>query len=1500
MEGFRMTPAAAAPRKRIQILIWLFAALAVLGIASLTNMPSTTDSLGATSSQTSSSAPAAASTNASTPAPMTQSSASDAPIPLAGSIDRPEDEADCKAEGTASWLPAMRWGDFSLSVWDDGFIVKANSILSSFASFLFFAGDIMWKILFFFLNFGITFQPLCSTAEAVNTVVADLGMLAVWFTVAVFGLWFFKNLKLMARMQIGRVITSLVALVAIMGGLFYITDTAKTAKDDGADNATVLSTTGTVPWMADTLMGAFATAYTSISGISGVFGAADGTTGVAFYDSETGNAASCDAYVDNLYTRYTDSLGDGGKTAQAGIMTQMSGIWEQAYLNSWIRAQFGSGSKDGNFYPAQTACRHLEATTSSTDKTKETLFNEGAGAEYDVIDTGLVYLTQPIGDLYRLPVDMIWASCQYVDEEWVMSPGASQAVKQENLPCDLDSTNDGGGDREALPRMDGGDFKGRTKLMDQLGKDNTILYLEAGEDDIKKFIGYEPDKDAPEIREGYDAAESLGWYRDFASASIGGNIGDRIGQGLIAAIIGVVYLWTFGPVAMGLTIVGFALIILLMLVPIALLLWAFGQQSGVKLLKLTGAATAVLFLFGLMLSLLSTIISLFSTLVTSLIGGTGFASQILLAAAPVAAVILLKKLMQMMGLGNITSLSGALGLTSAMAAKAAGSSGDGGVSNAANKGMDAAKRAGLTGARGLGAGLSAMRKGGPSPLQRLAEGRMGQSALGRKALSGMQKAANKAKNAREAVGSIAKDRAQSAKEEFGQTRAGAALSKGKQATADMLNNTAAGQRMKKAAGVIGGLAKNKTARYGAALTAGAGAGVAAGALGAGAIPLALAATGAVPISRAMMKKSANGAQAANDRRLMKSGRFSEDADGNLVLKDDSGNDLIGARQLAYARANGLMAKADLANKRIAARSLQDMTPEEQSLYSNEFKRGQIAGLPTSQAHAAAKKQALEARNYISKLKTPEEREAALNTYTHLTLDAVRSRQNGADSAGGMHPGFSGYDNEIARQMGIEAVASKMGVSKDQVVLGNHGLAVPAATLAENRMGNGAPVLGDNASLELASHPALYLDKATVQRGASESDEQYSGRITATLAARGLIDDSGSAVDVFKAHGVDINTTEGAARASSWLDGGKDQMLSSIEYTKVKGEDGIVKASQKWTNDNTIDHAERQWSYMLNSMGTRQMAMDDTVNIGSIPVAVDASRLNLQAKPTPDVARGLGKVDVGDFQADVATQVIPMQAPTATSSSGPVQKVAMTAKQPGVETSAAGNERTIVQELVTPVTLAETVTHMRSRRAHMNEWINEVGNENSTKPLDSRMRDAARSLQGVQDMEREVSQMLEGLRSSSFARATLSVDQFAAANPEQASHAQLKVLTQKALDRADEESSERESILSRKLSELFRSTSSAQNSSDKEERRRAFRDVAQQLSNIEDTAKSLYQEEEKAAKEVNEATRAAISQLNEALDAGSISRGGPNRNVVRSTSVLEEQGQRRREFSDSRN
>lgn len=1454
-------------------MVWVFAVLAVLGVAALSNgggAPAMDQAALATSQATE--------TELSAPSAATAGS-SEITAAAATTNSNPADRAtQCEAgaagaAGTSS-LPAMRWSDFGLSIWDNSFLVKYNGVLSSGASMLFWLGDIMWKVLFYFLDFGVTFHPLCTTAGDINNVVADLGGFAAWFAIPILIFWLIQQRRSLARLRLGRVVASLAVTLAYTGGIFFVTQKAEEVRD--AEDITVLTTTGTVPWMANSLMSAAASAYTSINELNSIFngsGATDavttdfydnpkdtGAVTTAFYDNpkDTGveNQMACYTYVQGLYDDYEGSLQATHKNSpQITTMTQMSSIWEQAFLSSWMSAQFGSGSGEGNYFPAQTACRHLEATVDVSNNAKATTFQNASGQDGNIgpDGNGLIHMMQPLGDVYRLPVDMNWASCQLIDDQWTLAKGADQAKKKDNLFCS--------GDNEGMPM--GGAYgdemtESYDELLKQLSEEDTILYLSAGEESIQNHIGNEPE-------DGENAAEFAN-YRKFAAASVGGNTPARIGHGLMAVAISGVYLWSFGPVALGLSIVGFAMIILLAIFPLSLLLAAIGARAGRKLISLTLATTAGLFIFGLLLSVLSFIITITNSVVSGIVGTTGgFGSQILLAATPVIAVLLLKKLLQTAGFGNLTSLSGALGMTSAIASKAAGGRGDMGASSAANRGINAAKR-------GLGAGANAARD--PRALQRKAEGMISKLPGGGKALGAMKSAASKAREAGGAMGAIAKDRAQSAGEEFGQSQIGKALSNTKNKANNMLEQTAAGRGLKKAAT---GLAKSKTARYGGALAAAAGA---AGALGPGAIPALIMATGAAPVGRSVAQagKKALGSKGFTPSHLTR------DDDGNLVLKDDDGNSLTGARQLAYARANGLMQKADVANSRIASRALKGMTPEEREVYSSDFDARQTAGMPLSQAHKEAQKTAIEARKFVSNLSSPAERSAALEAYASVNLDSVRARQNGALSAGGLHPGCAGFDNEIARQIGLESMATKMGVEPSDIVMGNHGIAVPAPTLADVRLPNNAPKLGENASMELAAHPALYLDRETLKREVSESDEQYSARITASMTARGLVDDSGNAIDVFSAHGIDVNTSSGAQRVQKWLDGGRDDVLGSIEYTKVKGEDQFLKAAEKWTNNNTVDHAERQWNYMVSALETRDMALTDTADIANIPVAVDASKLSLEHS-IPNVFGTANPVDMVSGDEVAVSPRVQFKATPMAAGGGTVD-AEVPVQQMNMAPSLQGAAQT--------VTLGETLSSMGGRASKMGDALAKIHDPNASGSIEDHMRDASRALEQVDNLERDINQALEGMRSSSYARAALAVDHYAATNPAQATHGELRSRSQAALKRAQTEAQERENILSRKLSGLFKATSVAQNSSDLDSRRKAFREAAQTMSDIEETMRELYEEESKAAKEMSESAEAALRGLSDALESEQAAYKGPNRSVISSTSIVGDMARRRKE------
>ncbi|MGO2090834.1 MAG: hypothetical protein ACTH34_03085, partial [Microbacterium gubbeenense] len=157
-----------------------------------------------------------------------------------------------QAADSGTYLPATRWGEFQLSGWDNGFIIKTQAMMSSVASFFFYLGDLAWKALFFLTNFGVTFHPLCTTAMSINSIVGDLAIVGAWFLVPAFLFWLAKNRKdLSSAGRRHRVIGSVLTFSFMFAGLFFIAD--KSEAVDGKTNEEILNTVGTVPWMANSL-----------------------------------------------------------------------------------------------------------------------------------------------------------------------------------------------------------------------------------------------------------------------------------------------------------------------------------------------------------------------------------------------------------------------------------------------------------------------------------------------------------------------------------------------------------------------------------------------------------------------------------------------------------------------------------------------------------------------------------------------------------------------------------------------------------------------------------------------------------------------------------------------------------------------------------------------------------------------------------------------------------------------------------------------------------------------------------------------------------------------------------------------------------------------------------------------------------------------------------------------------------------------------------------------
>jgi hypothetical protein len=146
----------------------------------------------------------------------------------------------------------------------------------------------------------------------------------------------------------------------------------------------------------------------------------------------------------------------------------------------------------------------------------------------------------------------------------------------------------------------------------------------------------------------------------------------RLAMALMGFATSLVYVYAIGFLALGSFIAKFGLILLIILLPVSLMLLAVPSatsgrnQTGVKMLRLTAGFIMSHGLLSFVLGLLLSVI----LLLESLIGGSQ--GSVIHAAIPLAALFIVKKLLQAAGLGDLTSMQGSLGMPLSAATSAAG------------------------------------------------------------------------------------------------------------------------------------------------------------------------------------------------------------------------------------------------------------------------------------------------------------------------------------------------------------------------------------------------------------------------------------------------------------------------------------------------------------------------------------------------------------------------------------------------------------------------------------------------------------------------------------------------------------------------------------------------------------------------------------------------------------------------------------------------------------
>lgn len=391
------------------------------------------------------------------------------------------------------------------------------------------------------------------------------------------------------------------------------------------------------------------------------FGLID-TSGAMSGNSDTG-PLGCAAYSSAMANQYRAVTGSAPGTAGDQLVV-LSNLWERGFLDPWGRIQFGEAvTSDGQPYRDYVGCRQLEQNRNTRGDQQYELTLLAAqlhGTPVSPPSPGLFSVGSRQND--RTATVMFWAGCRY-DGTWRADPGFA-AIGQ------LDA--DWCAEAWATGSPDGGEVQpGRLRrgLNWVLGPIDFATPLNLGDRLNLTSSAIVEARQGPAGSDSYEAGKLVLDYW-------GANSGERLVYSFIILLTAVIYLYALGAISLGALLAKFGLIVLIALLPLTLLLMAVPSsrdrggagQLGAKMLRVTGAMVATNFVFTVFLVTLIQLI----TLISSLLAGLGDGLRFL---GPIVAVVLFKMLARMVGLGDLTNLSGALGMTAGAALRAGGAGG---------------------------------------------------------------------------------------------------------------------------------------------------------------------------------------------------------------------------------------------------------------------------------------------------------------------------------------------------------------------------------------------------------------------------------------------------------------------------------------------------------------------------------------------------------------------------------------------------------------------------------------------------------------------------------------------------------------------------------------------------------------------------------------------------------------------------------------------------------
>lgn len=550
-----------------------------------------------------------------------------------------------------TFLPAWRWRQVTDLQAASGFLSGALIVpMSALANILFLIASFIWALLLFILRFGTSLDVLAGGAgQTING-----GFISISQAMQISGVWVLLLLLvafLAARSVISqgsgakifRLLAGSLIPIALLFALSAVT----------ASPSTPLSARSQLPVGSPAWIG-----VTGVRMVDQVGGAvSSGLANIPLPNSRVDSAATaCDMYRNRLAAMEEAEHSLDGDGAAMSLVSKM---WETSFLTSWMSAQYGSVEAGSRMY-----CFDLEARLGTTPALQADILREATRdhpefAEFS-ISSAAFQDSAPDDTAGRAKLFM-FAACELKPDGTVAANPTWQSL--------------GGPDDTKCQRWVG------------TGEVSGLNWGTAGSLRL--------------ARNNAGGGGDVAFAYNTVRATWGHNSGQRVTEGMVAVLTALAYLYALGGVAMGSILAQYGLFLMLLLLPVTLTMLAIPSdsgrrnQTGMRMLKITGGFFFAKMALTLVMSMLVVASTLLGSLVPARAGGSlGAGSMLSLAHAfvPLVSLFLVRKLLSTLGLGDITRMSGALGLATAASAAASG-----------DRKFQSDTRRALAGSRALGA-----------------------------------------------------------------------------------------------------------------------------------------------------------------------------------------------------------------------------------------------------------------------------------------------------------------------------------------------------------------------------------------------------------------------------------------------------------------------------------------------------------------------------------------------------------------------------------------------------------------------------------------------------------------------------------------------------------------------------------------------------------------------------------------------------------------------------